>query len=193
MKATKILLLSSLIVSFFVLSCGTNSNQNKNEVSEDQQGKTAFQEICATLPTVDLPFSVYCENCCEHPEPSVQASIRNYLPDGSSFVGIIEQTDEFISVLATYPADRIIPAVVVFDLEGTKIDEEVFLGSYCGSDYEYLGKQYFYINSARDLIEIDSMFTLKVDPKTFETLDTTKTEIDVKKFKIGAKGIQKLN
>lgn len=194
MKTTSTFTFLCSIFSFFILSCGTRSTQNeRSEESKGQLEKSPFQEVCATLPKVNLPFSVYCENCCEHPESSYQRVIQRYLPEGSVFVGIIEQTDEFISILTTYPADMIIPAVVVFDIEGEKIDEEVFLGGYCGSDYGYFSKQYFYIPNERDLVEIDSMFTLDVDPETFKTRDTTKTETEVKKFTISAKGIEKRN
>ncbi|NVK66731.1 MAG: hypothetical protein HWE22_19215 [Flavobacteriales bacterium] len=184
-----------LLVLFLAFSCENSavesSSISKNTQPVSDQAETAFQQLCTSLPIVELPFSMYCEDCCAHPDTSIQRKIQHYLPEGSSFMGIIEQNDDFISVLTTYPADWIIPAVVVYNSEGEKIDEEIFLGGYCGSDFGFMSRQYFYINTSRELLEIDSIFTLEIDPETFETIDTTKTEIKIKKFQINASGIQK--
>jgi hypothetical protein len=188
-------LVLSVIGLLALFSCGNLPPENRNAPNQPEETAVAttseFWEICSTLPKVELPYSVYCEDCCVQADTTSQRKMRDFLPEGSAFVGIIEQTDAFVSALLTYPADWIIPAVVVFNREGEKIDEEVFLGGYCGSDYGYMSRQYFYINDARDLMEIDSVFTLTLDPETFKTLDTTKTEIEVKKFEISAKGIEK--
>lgn len=187
--------LLSVIILFVLFSCGNLPPENRDAPNQPEETAvattSAFWQVCSTLPKVELPYSVYCEDCCVQADTASQQKMRDFLPEGSALVGIIEQTDAFISVLVTYPADWIIPAVVVLNQEGEKIDEEVFLGGYCGSDYGYMSRQYFYINSSRDLMEIDSVFTLTLDSETFKTLDTTKTEIEVKKFEISTEGIKK--
>lgn len=151
-----------------------------------------FLVLCDSLPKIELPFELYCEECCLHPDlSSLQSKIIDYLPEGSSFLGIIEVNEDYVSILVTYAADWSIPAVIVFTSNGYIIDKEVFLGGYCGSDYGFLSKQYLFINSSTELLEIDSLLHLTYEEETFEIKDTIKLEIETKAFNIDRNGIKK--
>lgn len=189
------------VLSMLILSCKTAEKQaldiSHSATPEIEQAsekpKSEFQQVCESLPRIELPFELYCEDCCFHPNLTlVQSKIWKYLPEGSSPMGVIELNDDYISLLITYPADWVIPAVIVLDKNGNLIDEEVFLGGYCGSDYQFLSRQYFYIHSSTELQEIDSLFHVRYNEETFDIIDTVKTEIDLKSFKVGANGILKM-
>jgi hypothetical protein len=151
--------------------------------------ESEFQKLCKTLPKVNLPYSVYCVDCCSQPKlTDRQSDIIAYLPEGSTFVGVIESNNNYISLLVTYPADWIIPAVIVLTKDGNLIDEKVFLGGYCGNDYGYIGKQYFFISENIELLEIDTAYYVRYNEETYDIIDTTKIEIQNKKFSIGKNG-----
>ncbi|TNE53829.1 MAG: hypothetical protein EP338_09885 [Bacteroidetes bacterium] len=182
-------------------SCNTSEKSDQQEplTSEEKQEeqlvvtKSAFQKLCEKLPEIQLPYSVYCEKCCVHPKlAKEQTEIKKYLPEGTSFVGIIEINENYISMLITHAADWIIPAVIVLDIDGKLIDEEIFLGGYCGSDYEYIGKQYFFIDSPTQLREVDTSLQVNYHEETFDIKDTLMIEIVTKNFKIDPKGISKV-
>ena len=182
------------IICLFVLlfSCQTQIEKplTKNKSDNDHlKNESEFLLICKNLPVVNLPFSVYCENCCSHPQlSSEQEKINSYLPEGSSIVGLIDLNDSFATLLTTYPADLIIPAVITFDFNGNKIDEEVFLGGYCGNDLEFRGQNHFSISSDLTLIEKDTSYYFKRDSESLDILDTIKTEIETKKYKMNKRG-----
>jgi hypothetical protein len=46
------------------------------------------------------------------PMPYFQKKWAAYLPEGSSLIGVIMQTDSLVVLLASYAADWIIPAVI---------------------------------------------------------------------------------
>jgi hypothetical protein len=184
------------LLTTLVWSC-TNQNETNvlippSEVQEidSRKFKSDFEKLCKSLPNINIPYSIYCEECCVHPELTENQNLINqYLPEGSSFMGVIEINDDYVSLLTTYPADWIIPAVVVINLDGEIVDEEIFLGGYCGNDFGYIRKQYFHINNKVELLEIDTSYRISYDEETFEIVDTTKTQIENKKFKIDKNGI----
>lgn len=189
-----------ITLSIIVASCKTTEPQKAHHLESAtanpeapvRESKSEFQVVCESLPKIDLPFELYCEDCCLQPKlTDEQAKIWTYLPEGSSFMGVIELNEDYISLLTTYPADWVIPAVIVLDKNGNLIDEEVFLGGYCGSDYQFLSRQYFYIHSSTELQEIDSLFHVRYNEETFDIIDTVKTEINLKSFKVSATGITK--
>jgi len=49
-------------------------------------------------------------------------------------VGVIFQDEKYVGVLVTYPADMIIPSVVVYDKAGKITSKKDFLTHWCGSD-----------------------------------------------------------
>lgn len=186
------------VLLLILFSCANNQEKkvavsiNDEQPTESIKFKSEFVQLCLTLPKMDLPFSVYCTECCAYPTLSEeQQMVKRYLPEGASFIGVIDINEAYISVLASYPADMIIPTVVVFDLKGEIIDEEFFLGGYCDTDYGYLGKQYFYIHNKTEIVEIDTVYLVSYDEETFHISDTTKTEIERKKFRISPKGLIK--
>lgn len=175
-----------------LMSCQVEMQEeliNIGQANDQSRIESDFLLICKELPIVDLPFTVYCENCCKHPELILeQRKINNYLPEGYSLIGVVNINDAFITLLTSYSVDLIIPAILTLDLNGKIIGEKVFLGGYCGNDFEYRGQNYFSITSDLTLIEIDTSYYFKRDTETLDIIDTIKVDIETKKFKLNKQG-----
>lgn len=186
----------TLLILGILLGC-TNSNNNKtlNYDSKDltNDNKTIenidFQEFISLLPKVNLPYLIYCENCCDHPEiDNENKLIKKYLPEGSSLVGLVSIKEEFVVVLVTYPADMIIPSIVIYNLNGDKIDEKNFLTNWCGQDFDFLGLQYLLIDNDLMISSIDTSYSFKMDSITNEIIDTANIEVSKKYFYMDKNG-----
>ncbi|MBK6527144.1 MAG: hypothetical protein IPG07_17300 [Crocinitomicaceae bacterium] len=180
-----------LLLLLLVFSSCTVSN---GEVQEDTSLKRVvdndFLSLVRSSPKIELPFSMYCEDCCgQQADAVLSKKMGSYLPEGSSLIGVIMQTDSLVVLLASYAADWIIPAVTVHNLSGDLIDEKVFMGEWCGTDFGYFGKQYFTISQDFVFTEIDTSFTFLMDSVTYDIIDTLRTEIVHTKFVISNSGI----
>jgi hypothetical protein len=154
-----------------------------------EKATTAFLEFVSELPKVKVPFEVYCTKCCEHPKyNSDDVRLSKYFPESSAFMGVISQNDKYVSVLVTYPADMIIPSVVIYDINGVKIDEKTFMGDWCDRDIDYLGLQYFIIDKNYLLMEIDTGYSFKMDSLNSQIIDTTDIEISKQIFFVNDQG-----
>jgi hypothetical protein len=177
-----------------LLSCSKDRSTSTNEgtVNDDQipphSSPGDFNAFLDAIPKISLPYEVYCEKCCEHPK--LNADVKNYLPEGATLVGLIFKNETHAGVLATYAGDMLIPAVVVFDLNGNKVDEKTFMSQWCGLDLanDFAGLQYFRINNDLTLNETDTTYTFARHRVSKEILDTVKMEIESKTFYIDSAG-----
>jgi hypothetical protein len=190
-------LLIIILLSAILMSC---SKGTKNSLTDkvdsikviDQDtvySKDEFMSLVELLPKVNLPFEIYCEKCCDHPEfDRDNELVKKYIPEGANPVGLIFKNENHVGVLATYAGDMLIPAVLIFDLTGRKTDEKTFMTGWCGRDIDYLGLQYFKINIDLTLNSTDTSYSFILDDKTQEIIDTVKTEILTTDFYVSADG-----
>jgi hypothetical protein len=181
-SAVKIIIISA---SLMVVACSQPRTADMQERSEESASFNAYLDA---LPKIPLPYEVYCEKCCEH--PGLNADIKNYLPEGATLVGLIFRNEKHAGLLVTYAGDMLIPAVVVFDLNGNKVDEETFMTQWCGLDLanDFAGLQYFRINNDLTLNETDTIYTFARDRASKEIRDTVKSEIETRDFYINSEG-----
>jgi len=189
-------LLFAIFISLIPIGCSkpsresiTTEQDSVKITNQDTVGsKGEFMKLVALLPKVNLPFEVYCEKCCEHLPMSLDEELaEKYLPEGASPVGLIFSNERYTGILVTYPADILVPAVVVYDSTGKKTDEKTFFTA-CGWDVDYLGLEYFRINADLTLNSTDTSYSFSIDNKTQEIVDTVKTEIVSTDYYINANG-----
>lgn len=172
-----------LIILLFAILFGCN--QRPSESSTSKQNNDEFAQFVSMLPQLSLPYEVYCEKCCGHPDLDYESDlIKKYKPEGSSPVGLIFKDEKHVAILVTYAGDMLIPAVVVFDFNGNKIDEKNFMTGWCDRDYDFKQSQYFKINVDHTLNETDTAYYFSINTETDEIIDTTKIEISNKNFYI---------
>lgn len=179
----KLLQLAAVAGILLISACqsGPESPQ-ETEISD-------FEKLCQQLPAIKLPFELNCFDCCIHPKLTMEtAPIKKYLPKGSTFVGVLDITDTYISLLVSYPADLIIPSVCTFSLDGQPIAEQHLLGGACGEDYEVLFAQHLSILSTTEFLETDTTLEVMMEPATYEVLDTLSVEVEQQSFRITEKG-----
>jgi hypothetical protein len=164
----------------------------KKEAKENDRVETTdendFVKYISILPRLKLPYEINCEQCCDHPEIRDNELINKFKPQGSTIVGVIDRTENRVSILVTYPADMIFPSIKVYDLKGNLTGEMDFMTSYCGGEPGYYGKQYFKINTDFSISTADTSCYFTLDSLTNEIADTTKLEITKKEYKINDKG-----
>jgi hypothetical protein len=114
--------------------------------------------------------------------------VKRYIPEGANPIGLIFKNENNVGILATYAADMLVPAMIIFDLTGKKTDEKTFMTSWCGRDIDFLGLQYLKINNDLTLNSIDTTYSFELDDETQEIIDTVKTEISKTDFYITAEG-----
>ena len=161
-------------------------DENSSEELDTTFPKTEFQKLCATLPTIEFPYTVYCEDCCIHqPLNEEQKEIQKFLPAGSTFIQVISIEKEYVAIQVKYAADMMVPSIIIFNEKGGLIDEQFFMGGWCG----YLQRQHFFINSKNQLLEIDTTLESIYDSVNFNIIETGEITITRKEFKINKTGI----
>lgn len=172
-----------------LIACSPKSNETSTDKDslqvgdELKPGTAGFADFLSALPRIKLPYEVYCEKCCDHPDLEKYADlVSRYVPEGATVVGLIFQNERHAGILVTYAADMFIPSVVVYDKTGKITSEEKFLTAWCGRDVDYVGLQYLTITSEKSIVETDTSYSLEIDSLASKILDTTKTEVSRKNF-----------
>ena len=172
---------------FIVLAISCTPKKMPDQVTTTQISND-FQDFVETLPIIRLPYEMYCEDCCGRLDYNYNDTrLQKYLPNGSSLIGVVFKNPHYIGILVSYPSDMIIPAVVIYDVSGRKIDEKSFLTHWCGRDVDLDGRQHFIIHDDATFSEIDTTYTFALD-STNAIFDTLKTEISRKDFKVDNSG-----
>jgi hypothetical protein len=187
-----------IILIFITLGCSNSNKENRNNLTTDSIYlnndnqiiiDNDFQKFISSAPKINLPFTTYCAYCCDYPIiDNDNILLKKYLPEGASLVGLVSTNKKYSVILVTYPADMIIPSIVVYDYDGKVIDEKNFMTNYCGQEYDFLGLQYFYINKDLTFSEIDTSFTFQMDSITNMIIDTIETEVSQKSYFINSNG-----
>lgn len=190
----RVLIIVLFLTALTACSKGTkDSSRNKlDSVTATEQdttlSKSEFGRLVKQLPKVNLPFAIYCEKCCDHPDFDREENlIKKYIPEGANPVGLVFENEKYVGVLATYVGDMLIPAVIIFDSEGRKTDEKTFMTSWCGRDIDYLRLQYFRINKDLTMNSTDTTYSFTLDDNQ-EIVDTVETEILTEDFYLSTDG-----
>ena len=181
-----------LIIFLLGLTCCTSDKTptaNIADVEENLTPDNGFMKFVSLLPKLKLPFETNCERCCDHPEIDYDNElIKQFRPEGSAIVGLIDKTSDKVIILVTYAGDIRVPSVKVYDLKGKLTGQMNFMTRYCGGDLEYYGQQFFSISSDGSFSSIDTSYYLKMDTVDYHVIDTTKIEITRRVFIINNKG-----
>lgn len=154
-----------------LISCTSKQTETKTDTTDSD-----FQKFISLIPKVELPYQVYCSDCCNHPEIELPAELEKYKPAGSQIVGVIFNNEKYVGVLTTFAADMIIPTVNVYNQNGELISKQNFMADWCDRDYDFMQKQYFNISKEGVLSEIDTAYYFEMDSITQKIIDTTKIE-----------------
>lgn len=180
-----------LLITFLIL--GGCSNDKKGSDTADTNKVTGksneFTEFLDLLPKVNLPFETTCSDCCYHPKIAPNNSlIDKFTPSGSSIIGLIQKTSDRAIILVTYSMDSIIPAIKVYDLNGTLTGEMNFMAGYCGGEPDFFSSQFFRIDREYQFSQIDSLYEFSVDSITYFRLDTLDIKVTTKNYRVNELG-----
>ncbi|MFZ1807905.1 MAG: hypothetical protein WAU36_11805 [Cyclobacteriaceae bacterium] len=98
-----------------------------------------FADYINRIPSINLPFEFSCDSGLVWPSINYENNVvKKYKPEGAGILGILFQDDDEVGFIYTYPADRIIPIVEIYDLSGNKYgNTSLFELSDCVSDLYY--------------------------------------------------------
>lgn len=173
-------------IALLFMACSNSDPKSKSNENET----TEFIECISVLPEIEMPYQVYCEDCCMHPDLEGDTEkLISYLPEGSTPVGILSMDENFVTVLVTYAADWFVPSVVVFDRNGEVLSQESFLSDWCGRGIDYINNQYLLIDEDLTITEIDTAYNLNFDFDLGEVIDTIDMDVVKDSFIINQDGI----
>lgn len=102
-------------------------------------GRITFSDYISRIPSINLPFEFSCDSGLVWPSINYDNNvIKKYKPEGAGILGKLFQNDSEVGFIYTYPSDRIIPIVEIYDLSGNKYEKTIlFELKNCVSDLYY--------------------------------------------------------
>lgn len=106
-----------LAMTFSIIAC-------QNQSAKQAETETTFSDYVDYLPQISLPYTFKCD------EPFVRpgeidyenALVKKYKPEFTGIIGKVYRNDQSIGVLYTYPADVLLPVLIVTDTTGVKLE-----------------------------------------------------------------------
>lgn len=184
----------SFLLFLVVITSGFNSRNQEIRVETNTplREDSIFLRTCTELIKIDLPLFFDCNNLCCNPcklNSNQQVVISQYLPEGLSFVGVLE-IDKFITLLGSYNADNLIPVIITLDLTGKVINEKAFHTGYCGElEKNYKSYQSLLIDRNLQITYKDSSVTDKIETINGETVISNWVELKKEHYIINEFGI----
>ena len=152
----------------------------------------ALEDLRTKLTVIDLPLvlSSSRDTNARLVQTFDNEILKRLYEKGGHFsaVGVIFESDDFISILGYHPSDISTPVLVTLDREGNEIETINLFGS-VGQDIGYYESNHVTINSDRTITVIDSLLTRKVnEDRSDEIPGTDSLTVTVNKFRINEKG-----
>jgi hypothetical protein len=171
-------------IFLLLISCISKQAKTTTAASDSD-----FQKFISLLPKIELPYRVYCADCCKHPEILLPPELEKYKPAGSQIIGVIFNNEKYVGLLTTFAADMLIPTVSIYSNHtGELKSQKSFIGGWCDRDFDFMQKEYFNISTEGILSEIDTSYYFEMDSLSQEIIDTTKIELKAERYVVNGDG-----
>jgi hypothetical protein len=159
-----------------LLGCGGQRPETKNDLVT----------LIGRLPTIQTPVTFDSDKSVSvgvKIDQHVIDSLQNKIP-GYGILGKLFETDDFIAIVGIVPNDTGSPQILIFDRTGKEIDSYFAYGT-AGGDMGFNSKNVVTINPNREILFIDSTWTMKINDEGTDIIEGTDSlTVTTEKFRI---------
>lgn len=128
-----------LKIRIFILAMISSIMACQNQSAKLAETEITFSDYVDQLPQISLPYTFKCDEPLVRPEEIdyENALIKKYKPEFAGIIGKVYKNDQSIGILYTYPADVLLPVLIITDTTGVKLEtiELYELGNCAYGDY----------------------------------------------------------
>jgi hypothetical protein len=167
------LLIFGLVI---LLGCGVQRPETRNDLVA----------LIGRLPTIQTPVTFDSDKPVSvgvKIDQDVIDSLQIKIP-GYGILGKLFETDDFIAIVGIVPNDTGSPQILIFDTTGKEIDSYLAYGT-AGADMGFNSKNVVTINPNREILFIDSTWTMKINDERTDIIEGTDSlSVTTEQFRI---------
>ena len=153
--------------------------------------KNDLVTLIGRLPTIQTPVTFDSDkpvSVLVKIDQDIIDSLQNKIP-GYGILGKLFETDAFTAIVGIVPNDTGSPQILIFDKTGKQIDS-YFAYRTAGGDMGLNSKNVVTINPNREILFIDSTWTMKINNEGTDVIKGTDSlAVAVEKYKISDTGM----